>query len=40
MFDFALSTAGTEAMNECHCGSLGAGDSEGEISFIIQQELS
>ena len=40
MFGLALSTAGTEAMNEYKCGSLVAGESEGEISFIIQQELS
>ena len=40
MLGLALSTAGTEAMNEYQCEFLGAGESEGEISFIIQQELS
>ena len=40
MLGLALSTAGTETVCKCPCWSLGPGESEGEIHFIIQQELS
>ena len=40
MLVLALSTAGTETMFKCQCWSAGTGESEREISFIIQQEIS